>query len=117
MELNKKEFDIKNIEKIIESKKAELNQKENNIKNKEKIIESKNMELNQKELDIKNKEKDLNQKMIDFEKNKNKRNKDIKIQKNEPILIGLNNIGATCYMNSTLQCLSNTNNRIFFNQI
>ena len=28
--------------------------------------------------------------------------------KNESILIGLNNIGATCYMNVTLQCLSNS---------
>ena len=25
-----------------------------------------------------------------------------------PILIGLNNIGAACFMNSTLQCLSQT---------
>ena len=28
--------------------------------------------------------------------------------KKEPILVGLNNIGATCYMNATIQCLSNT---------
>jgi len=104
IELNQKELDIKNMENVIDNKTIELNRKESNLKNKEKIIESKNMELNQKDLDIKNKEKDLEQKMIDFEKNKNIINK-----QNVPILIGLNNIGATCYMNSTLQCLSNTN--------
>ena len=30
------------------------------------------------------------------------------IMNKEPTLVGLNNIGATCYMNATLQCLSNS---------
>ena len=33
---------------------------------------------------------------------------------NTTILIGLANIGATCYMNSTLQCLSNTDKLTIF---
>ena len=32
----------------------------------------------------------------------------------KPTLIGLNNIGATCFMNSTLQCLSQTANLTSF---
>lgn len=34
-------------------------------------------------------------------------NKKLKYEK-MPILVGLQNIGATCYMNATIQCLSNT---------
>jgi len=109
MELNQKELDIKNKEKIIENKNMELNQKELDIKNKEKIINNKYMELNQKEIYIKNKEENLAQQMIEFEKNKNKFIDNLRNQQNETILIGLNNIGQNCYMNSTLQCLSNTN--------
>ena len=109
LELNQKEINIKNKEKIIDNKYLELNQKELDIEKKQKIIDNRHLELNQKESEIKNKEINMVQQMIEFEKNKNKIIKDLKKQKNVPILIGLNNIGATCYMNSTLQCLSNTN--------
>jgi len=33
------------------------------------------------------------------------------IEDNNSIKIGLDNIGAICYMNVTLQCLSNTKNK------
>ena len=46
------------------------------------------------------------------EENKNNQ-KDI-VKDYKTILIGLNNIGATCYMNSTLQCLSNTDELTYY---
>ena len=96
-ELKEKEKDLINKEKIIEQKSMELKQREINLKNKERILEQKIQELNQKEIIILKREKNV--------ENKEK----IINQQNTPIIIGLNNIGATCYMNSTLQCLSNTN--------
>ena len=70
----------------------------------------------------KNKNKKSNQKVIYYEKDFNNEIDDANSD-NEPSLskedissiqeepkIGLNNIGATCYMNATLQCLSHTKN-------
>jgi ubiquitin C-terminal hydrolase len=81
----------KNFEKI-----KEKNIKENNINkiinnNKPKIKQKDNKKLKEKKPD-----KIINQKITQI--------KDY----TKPTLIGLNNIGATCFINATLQCLSQT---------
>ena len=84
-------------------------QLEKEIKEKQKIL-----------LDIQQNQKILLEKTIEDKQNANLNNDDNKnfpktaaLQLRDwfggkPILIGLNNIGATCFMNSTLQCLSQT---------
>ena len=105
---------VKNENKDNENKQKELIDEENESKN----IENKDYEV----LVVKSKNKiNENSKVEEInEEMDNKDNENNKEEKGEfkVILIGLNNIGATCYMNSTLQCLSNTDEltKFFLNE-
>ena len=107
-EINKLDENIRKKEENINIKISKNESKTNKLK-KEKEDFKKEKELfdiyfKQRENELKEREKKLAQKeerlkrMIEFNVPPN----------SPPILIGLNNIGATCYMNASLQCFSNT---------
>ena len=83
-------------------------------KKKEKDKEKENKNLNKKlnkiiDNNIKNKNKYTKNKIIRQMPNEKVPLKQTQIKNySQPTLIGLNNIGATCFINSTLQCLSQT---------
>ena len=92
-EKGKKNFNVKkNIVGKNLAKKKEKNGTENNIN---KIINN-NKQKDNKKLKDKKSDKIIKQKITQI--------KDYA----KPTLIGLNNIGATCFINATLQCLSQT---------
>ncbi len=73
-----------------------------------KLNENENIKLKANNKELEEKKEELSQKINEAEKLYNKLVNDIEpisLYKS-PTLIGLNNIGATCFMNATLQCLS-----------
>ena len=107
-DLNQKEINLNKEKNELKEKQNIFKQKENEFTQKEINLNNKNNELRQRETEINKREINLNKEKINFEKNKKEIIKKELEEEKKPIIIGLNNIGATCYMNSTLQCLSNT---------
>ena len=115
-ELEKKMKTLLEKEKSIEKKQKKQKEKEEEFK-----INSDKFENNRKNFDKQKKEKlePFEQKIKELNKKENnlEQEENIYFPKKKPIIIGLNNIGATCYMNASLQCLINidklTNNLYF----
>ena len=113
--LNNKEKEIDNKENEFIKRNNELMEKEKNLKERENTISIKENELDKKNKELIEKENKLNEREKKIIPRKEDILKPIPPPEPNPIssyqiptLIGLNNIGATCFMNSTLQCLSQT---------
>ena len=113
---DKKRRELDERENMIKQKENEINNKISFLEDKENLIEKENKEIEFKKRQIENLEKEIeeNKRMIKNSKKIDESKNSLEIYRNPsekdkiPPLVGLNNIGATCFMNSTLQCLSQT---------
>ena len=98
----------KELEKEIEEKEYYSNQIQELIKKNN----EENKNIKQENISLRETIKEMKEEISQLKNNNNKQTKlkfkDVLFFYKKPTLIGLDNIGATCFMNSTLQCLSQT---------
>jgi len=107
------ENEIKSLKKLNNEYKNRIDELLGKINNKPQNENNKPKDINvdkktSRKTSKKNNKKEESIIILKKESERKKSGKDILVLYSRPIFIGLNNIGATCFMNSTLQCLSQT---------